>query len=410
MRLSARPPLAPDRLETVTAVAIAFLIGSRFGLPGPLDLGIVAALLLIPVWFGHLTHGIRIIGLLGTGAVVSGLILNGLMSTTHELSSSQSQGQIVLILQIVVGSAALYWVRTVVGPATMALSFGTGILLVAAVAVLPSSENGWKFFLAFPVSVCALALAWMSKHRGRNELLVVSGLITTSALNDTRSTAAIMGTVLLIQLWTLTRKSLRLRSTPIRVAIGLAFIGSMSYFVMQAFLLEGFLGEGAQLRTEQQIEKGGSLLAGGRPEMGASLALIRAQPWGYGVGTLPSAEDITVAKNGMSALNYDPDNGYVTNYMFGSGFEVHSVVGDLWIRFGLLGILFLIAILTLVLTRSLSAMAHNQARALATFVTVQCIWEAFFSPLWTTSIYVLILAIALLGRPPVPHTSPRRAI
>ena len=41
----------------------------------------------------------------------------------------------------------------------------------------------------------------------------------------------------------------------------------------------------------------------------------------------------------MSALNYDPNNGYVEQYLFGQGYEVHSVLGDLWIHFGVAGAL-----------------------------------------------------------------------
>ncbi len=391
--------LIPDGIEVFAAIVAAFLLGSRFGIPGPMDLGLVVALFLIPVWLSRISSGIRIIGLLGSVAILSGLMLDGLASATHDVSNSQTIGQIVLILRIVVGSATLYWVKQVVGPVKMALSFGVGMLLMALIRGVPSSENLWKFHLFLPVSVIALSLAWGGTRTRRNELIAMVGLILISAVSDTRSTAAIMGTALLIQMWTLVRVLMRLRSTPTKVAAGLAFIGLVSYSAMQAFLLEGFLGEGAQQRSQAQIETGGSLLTGGRPEMGASVALIKNRPWGYGIGTQPSAEDIFVAKSGMASLNYDPDNGYVHNYMFGNGFEVHSVLGDLWIRFGVFGMLLLAGILVIVLSGSLSALAANQARALTTFLTVQCFWEAMFSPLWTTSINILILAVALLAGP-----------
>ena len=71
--------------------------------------------------------------------------------------------------------------------------------------------------------------------------------------------------------------------------------------------------------------------------MAATRALFVHDPLGFGLGIIPSLTDITVAKTGMSAINYQPDNGYVERYMFGTQFEVHSVTGDLWALFGIPG-------------------------------------------------------------------------
>ena len=59
---------------------------------------------------------------------------------------------------------------------------------------------------------------------------------------------------------------------------------------------------------------------------------------GFGVGENPTPGDAYVAKAGMAAIGYDPNNGYVEHDMFGSGFELHSVFGDLWAHCGLVGL------------------------------------------------------------------------
>ena len=40
----------------------------------------------------------------------------------------------------------------------------------------------------------------------------------------------------------------------------------------------------------------------------------------------------------MIDINYDPDNGYVNNFMFGNGIELHSGIGDLWAFMGPVGL------------------------------------------------------------------------
>jgi hypothetical protein len=177
------------------------------------------------------------------------------------------------------------------------------------------------------------------------------------------------------------------------------------YQLGTALLLNGWLGQLTQARSAAQVEASGSLILGGRPELEATAALFRSNPWGFGAGTAPSFTDVTVAKEGMASINYDPNNGYVERYMFGSQFELHSVLGDLWAWFGLGGLL-LGGIILVVCTRGISRqLAARTASGLTLFLVWWSLWNLAFSPV-ESSVPTLALAIALLAQGPEPRETP----
>lgn len=179
------------------------------------------------------------------------------------------------------------------------------------------------------------------------------------------------------------------------------------YFLIQAALLDGALGEQAQARSVAQIERSGSLLTGGRPELGASIALLTARPWGYGSGVFPTGEQVQVAKQGMVALGYDPDNGYVNRYMFGNGFEVHSLTGDLWILFGVLGLAFAVVLAVAVGASLVIRLASGTASAVGAFLALRLMWDLAFSPIGSAALTLAVTLAVLL--PAVGERKPRAA-
>ena len=176
--------------------------------------------------------------------------------------------------------------------------------------------------------------------------------------------------------------------------LAIALIASL-YQVGQGLILDGYLGQAAESRTTQQVAQSGSVLLGGRPEIGATAALARSRWYGFGAGTLPSATDVRAAKEGMAALGYDGNNGYVNDYMFGDQFEVHSVLGDLWAAFGIAGVVLTAVIGLIAVRASLNAVAGRRAHALTVFVALNLLWDLGFSPFYG-SLQSLMLSVGLL--------------
>ena len=167
------------------------------------------------------------------------------------------------------------------------------------------------------------------------------------------------------------------------------------YQVGQGLVLDGYLGDDARDRSQAQIATSGNLLLGARPEAGATVALFLERPMGFGAGTQPSVSDVRVAKAGMAELGYDPDNGYVDNYMFGRGIVLHSLLGDAWAAYGLLGAALVVAVLWLTVGPLITLVQHRLAAALVLFLGVRMVWNAFFSPLYSST-PLIVLTLGLL--------------
>jgi hypothetical protein len=183
----------------------------------------------------------------------------------------------------------------------------------------------------------------------------------------------------------------------------LALLSFIAYQGGQALILEGYLGAKAKQRTVAQIDSAGSLLLGGRPELGATAALMTYRPIGYGSGTSVNTDDLLVAKAGMARLNYNPNNGYVEDYMFGTAMELHSMAGDLWVLYGIPG-LFLAGLMAWAAVRGLAGdLAARRPHALAIFVAASSLWSLGFGPFYTDS-QLLPLTLGLL----IPWAGQRR--
>ncbi|MGO3814785.1 MAG: hypothetical protein ACTJHV_08315, partial [Cellulosimicrobium funkei] len=87
-----------------------------------------------------------------------------------------------------------------------------------------------------------------------------------------------------------------------------------------------------------------------------------------------------------------------------SGFEVHSVLGDQWIRFGLVGMLFAVACVVVVWRGTLADLGRNAASALLLYLALSCAWDLLFSPFYSVSATVLMLGVAIA----TPYTLPDR--
>jgi hypothetical protein len=101
----------------------------------------------------------------------------------------------------------------------------------------------------------------------------------------------------------------------------------------------------------------------------------------------------------MMRINYDPDNGYVENFLFGEKFELHSMAGDLWAYAGLAGVLLAVVAVVLLLVVLARGMAIRAASGLVLFLVVQSLWSLFFNPLYASApVLVAALGLGLLRR------------
>ncbi|WP_314855262.1 hypothetical protein [uncultured Microbacterium sp.] len=388
-------------LPLVPLVA-AVLAGIRSSFGPGVTVGLIVAVVLLPVWVPSLRAYRWAWSWLGLGliAAATGMLLTWI-DTYRPHSASLMAAQTLLLLALLGCLGVLLWSRREAGSPATATAFSLGILASTAISGV-EGENAWKFGWSVPIYLVVLSIAMWSGRRSV-ELVAVCVLALTTVVTDSRSVTSFLVLAAALVLWQMRPAPARRRPRTWATIAGMGLMALSAYYAMQSLIYEGVFGEAALERSQAQIETSGSLIAGGRPELGASIALLLRTPLGIGSGLSPTAGDIWVAKTGMAALNYNPDNGYVDRFMFGGHFEVHSVLGDLWLLFGLPGALLGITALIGLVYGLGRQVARRQASALVIFVSAFSVWNIFFSPL-TGSYRLLALALALVA----VEVAPRR--
>jgi len=393
----AHGPATP--VERLTAMAVLVALGLRQFVQSGVTTGYLLAIVLCPVWIFVLRRfrGARLLNVAVLLTAVWGVVLRDIASNEHKINTSNQLSSTVLLLGILIGVNAIMWARTLLSDAEVGLFYGVGMLLnVGITGVDPA--NPWKTAFAIPLGVIALSLAARySGPRVKYALLSCAVLVTlgaVSGLSNARSYAATFLIAGILMVWQGRSTTLTRRSSGLLTAGMLFGLAASTYWLGSKLLVSGYLGADAQARTVAQIEQSGSLILGGRPELEATLALMRSRPLGYGVGVEPNSQDILIAKSGLSSINYNPNNGYVEKFMFGGHIELHSVFGDLWASWGIPGLVVL-ALFATILLRSLSvSVALRQANPITVFLGVWSLWNLFFSPIYGSA-PTLTLAIGL---------------
>lgn len=377
------------------AAVVCLVLAARITILQGVTAGILLSLVLLPVWavaLWRLRGGSSILTF-GVLAMISGIVLTDFFAGDHPTSDSMMQQNTFSLISLIGGIGIIVWARSILGSAGTALWYGLG-LLAGAVTHGLNMDNVWKFDLSVPATVTVLALCMLSRKLWL-EVAALLLLAVVSALNDSRSAGSMLLVAAALVVWQALGSRLSKSSTTVRTLAVFGFVAVIGYASLQAFILEGWFGKAAAVRSEEQIAQSGSLILGGRPELGASTELIAANPFGLGSGTMANGIDLFIAKMGMARLNYDPNNGYVEKYMFGNGFEVHSMLGDLWIRHGIFGALLLVALLVVVALGTAGQVAKRQASGLMIFLAIQVFWDSLFAPFFSTSISTLVLGVGL---------------
>lgn len=382
----------------VVAIILLVLVAARIRVAEGITVGLVVGILLSPIWVPAVRRyrGGILLTVVGVAAVAAGLWLTGLAASDHEVSSTQTVRNTVILLTAIVSIGVVMWARTVLSTARVVTWLGVGTI----VGIQPENDmfsgNPWKFGVGVAVTILALALAQRSGRRSWElaAALLIAGI---NAVSDARSAFGMLALTAALVAWQMLPRARNAAGSGLRVLVGLVVIVIVGYSFGQALILDGALGTAAAQRTQSQVDASGSAITGGRPELGATLALMPHRPIGFGAGALADGTDIQVAKAGMTELGYDPNNGYVENYMFGGQIEVHSVFGDLWARYGPLGLLFGLTTTTIALAGLTGRLASRTASALLIYVVVRALWDFGFSPL-ATSLPIMILAVGLAIR------------
>jgi hypothetical protein len=388
--------------EYYLAQALVVLVGFNRVYRAGATYGEIAAMLALPLWIGCFRRyrlGVTYL-LLGLITLVWGLLLRDFSASDHLVNGALSREVTIQLLGLVLGVGVILWARRLLSPAQIGMLFGIGMLAEAALDRGAWQDNPWKFALAVPV--CLIVLGATALLRSLLiQLAALAVLAVVSVVLDSRAYSATLALTAVLLVWRAARNRSATGMTRVRVAALIAGVAAATYFLVTSLLVNGYLGADAQTRTVEQIQTSGSLILGGRPELAATIALMENHIAGYGVGVIPTPNDILVAKSGLAGINYAPNNGYVERYMFGGQYELHSVFGDMWARWGLVGLAFLALIAYVVLRSLVDSVSGGPGGIVAIFAGVWTVWSLAFSPFGVSATFMLLaVGIGLRQRPP----------
>lgn len=416
--LRARPEFEDRWLlaEQLLAAFCVFMVALRYPLGGSLVAPDPLAWVLIPLWLPVLRRYRGARSVIGAGllAIAFSFALTRLASVDHHVSMKLNNEICKLLLSTVCGVGLILWAREHLRMRYIHAAFALGLLVAGPDNHKLYVTNPWKFGFSVPVTI--LVVGWFASSRRPRltvALLVLFAAICT--LTDARSNFAVLLLTIVLVAWRLAPRVRRRRSTILGTIATIIAIAVAAYYLVTALILDGALGAATQARSQAQIATSGSLLTGGRPELGASTALFHLRPFGFGGGTYLTTHDLLTAKDGMVKLGYAPNNGYVENFMFGRGIELHSSFFDLWAWCGLAGILLAVLILVQALAGLGNLLNVDPAGGAVTiFAAILTLWNLPFSP-WLASMPITMLALGtgLVRRPDrhvvgAPAGAPRR--
>jgi capsular polysaccharide biosynthesis protein len=403
VRASAGSPRGAGRISSdqVVAVVALFVIAFDPHLPKGLTLAFVVALLLLPVWVGSLAayRGARALALLVLLALATGGLLAARSSVDRGFAAHEALSTSLLVLGAVGLVGLIAWSRTMLPLWAIGAVFGLG-MLTHAVLSAGGTGNPYKFGYSLPVTIIVLSLLSRRPRPARTvTALVLLGLADIAA--DARSAFAFCLLAGALVLWQARPVIPGRRASALQTIGLLAFLATGAYFALSELLTSGVLGAGVQARTTAQIDQSGSLLLGGRPEWTATWALMQQHPWGFGLGTVPSATDLATAKAGLAAAHIPTINGYLENYLLNGRFELHSIVADLWTNLGPLGLATGLFLGFLGVRGLAQGLSDRQAAPLLCFLALRSIWVLAFGPLPSNLLEVaLTVGLALVLVPP----------
>ena len=374
------------RLEMAIAVVLLVCVGVRRELAAALSVGDCVALASVPVTWTAVRNARRFSLLLTMSILAAGTtyIMSLLAESSFVVEAWARRVTTLSLLAVPCAVAVFVWGARRLGARRAALAVGVGMFL-DSLPLFQTSPNPWKFGVGAAVSIIVLSL--VANRRRLVQIVALLGLSGVFLVSDSRSTLAFLAIILGTVVWQALASWARWHvPTPRRLAVSqiivLAVVGAVAMAGVVVASQSGTLGEDAQNRTIAQSSSSAGLLLSARPELGASWALFRNRPWGYGTGVKPRFEDLWVAKQGMAALGYDPENGYVENFMFGGRIELHSGLMDMWAAASIPGGLLLLLIAGMTLAAMMRDLGRLKATPWLFFAALTVVQNVFVGP-WT---------------------------
>ncbi len=384
-----------DALKRALVLLGVLACGANVALGAGVTTSLIAASVLLPVWWTCAWHE-RLFRVAAVGfliCAIGGLVLSASMAggNLQDWRGGLSYTVFVAGSVLAIGLLTKGIAETSIG--VVAFWFAVGMLARTVLEVVATGGAfDWKGGLAQPLTMIALVLL-----AGRPRWLQACGVLGLALVGfegDARSYGAIcifVAGVILIsgQLRRLPRSTAGRLGT----LVGALLAALATFAVSVQLALSGSLGEAAQTRTAIQNQAVGGILVSGRPEWIATLGLMKTNPWGYGMASVPSSMDYMAASSALREINIDTRTAtYFQEYMFAGEFRIHSIVADAWAHFGLAGLVFTGSLLIFILWRGTLLPQVSAFVGIGTYSAAMAVWFLMFGTVYSNLSFVAFAA------------------
>jgi len=385
--LGRRHETSGDRVRLVFATLIALALPLQLPHVYSISLGAPLVLFLAPIIVPTVTQRLHsrwfAVGALIPILTAPIVILVALTTDPfRNFSGPTALASIVLILALAIQVFGIAWASSVLGLARTTLLYSLAATLNVTINPQLWLTNPWKYAFAWPLSL--LLISVLARAPQILRILIISLASLYALFHESRNSAGVLLLTLVITslMYAANRKTRKRRRVVAVCLLGIGALGIYSLVIQMA--ADGHLGQDLQ-RIQMSQSSSQSPIAG-RIEYGATFALMRANPMGFGPGVLPSGNDVALGKSGLSAIGANTSGEYVDGVMFADAFEMHSVTGDLWLRFGIPGLILAMLILVSLARATLISYGSRLTgeTAVCFFLMFQALWDLFFSPLTST--------------------------
>jgi hypothetical protein len=307
-----------------------------------------------------------------------------------------------LILEVAIVIKTFLIISVLLASKNYGISKYKPIIVISLAAIIDQiitsgdRDNIWKFGISSYISLLALVLT----GKGSNKFPQIFALIilaSVSAIYDFRSMAAIsVITAIAIVFSPVASRIFRNRFFALSVIITL---GIIVYNIIIQLTISGIFGTDNAMKTVDQLNRGG-LFSSGRIEWHASIQLFLSNPIGFGFGVGVSPDELSLAQGAISRAGISSTSSQVLVSMFGDSVSLHSIIVDLWVKFGLVGLLLSFAVLTAAFFSLSSPRIYSSDNCgLFLFSILLLIWDFMFSPLKgnyqisAICIYIMIVSL-----------------
>lgn len=393
-------------------LAFAVLIGGGLALKtfsgvSVLEVVAVAVLPVLLQWFRQnrqLSIFIYLLVLWMVGIVVS--------NAFHGLALVVTQNELQVPLYIGLSSLLLSWVSKGFQERLLGMVLGAAVSSVIYMVMYPSEVfifDPWKFGLALPVSVAALALAGIIAPNHRWLSIAILSLVGVSSWSTNfRSMTGVALVAMLLAYWYSRPGRSRSRLSLIKLFVALVCLVAVVFAAYALVASSGALPDEAAAKYQNQI-KGGNVLVAARPELvGSYYAILQSPLIGLGSGGALDSMSQTKAIQGLANVGAVVSSPELVR-LFGGGVNSHSLLLSAWVQVGVLGMLPWAYLIYLGLQNIVQRRKRRGTLFMMTFWAVAVTWDTLFSP-YSSHMHVMIGAFVAVMTWPNPERDELKAL